>query len=731
MNRIHRVLWCEARRAWVVASELSKARGKRPRSRSRVAPTLTARFLLSGAALLAWPAASADLYWDADGGGVNLGGAGTWNLTSPFWNTSGNAAAGPFTVWNNGNLDNAIFQGTAATVTLGVPITVHNLTFNVHNYTLTGSTLTLAGTAPTIHNPGNTTINSIVAGTAGLTKTGTGALTLGGINTFSGGIALNAGALLAATDAALGAASNNIVTAAGTSVRLGISGATNTSRMVTIGTGGTLTLEGAAVGSALITGDGNLNLATGLTLSNDNNSYTGTTRFNSCNGVCSTYFTSIADLGLPSALGAPTTVENGTILFAQSSQYSDNAIYIGTGHSSNRNWSLLGDAAVIRNQGTGTLTLTGNISSTVGAAFAADDADIALLGVLSGNNYSFNGNAGRTITLAGANTYTGATVVSGVTVLVPVLADAGVNSSFGAGTQVNLGASGVVSYTGAGTTTDRTWIPQGAASILNDGTGALTLSGDLSFVAGNPVDQLTLGGTFGGINTFSGVISGAGNLIGNGAGTWTLSAANTHTGTVTVESGTLQAGNAQALGTPTGVIVNGGTLDLNDHDFEFPTLEGTGGNVDLGTGNLTLSPGSGNADGAELIEGGHRESGGYFVEPTVFRNVPPSARIAQEEIFGPVLAVIPFDDIQDAIRIANDTRYGLLAYAWTASLPTGLKLANGLRSPVIVNAAEPTGEGPGDAFSIEPAGQSGLGVEGGVAGLESYYRRQLVWVNFG
>jgi acyl-CoA reductase-like NAD-dependent aldehyde dehydrogenase len=143
---------------------------------------------------------------------------------------------------------------------------------------------------------------------------------------------------------------------------------------------------------------------------------------------------------------------------------------------------------------------------------------------------------------------------------------------------------------------------------------------------------------------------------------------------------------------------------------------------------------SGHADGAELIEGGHRvrtESGGYFVEPTVFRNVPPSARIAQEEIFGPVLAVIPFDDIQDAIRIANDTRYGLLAYAWTASLPTGLKLANGLRSPVIVNAAEPTGEGPGDAFSIEPAGQSGLGVEGGVAGLESYYRRQLVWVNFG
>src|SRR5690606_9229900 len=61
-------------------------------------------------------------------------------------------------------------------------------------------------------------------------------------------------------------------------------------------------------------------------------------------------------------------------------------------------------------------------------------------------------------------------------------------------------------------------------------------------------------------------------------------------------------------------------------------------------------------DGAELVTGGRRalpESGGYFVEPTIFRNVPPNARIAREEIFGPVLSIIPFEDEAEAVRIAN------------------------------------------------------------------------------
>lgn len=138
------------------------------------------------------------------------------------------------------------------------------------------------------------------------------------------------------------------------------------------------------------------------------------------------------------------------------------------------------------------------------------------------------------------------------------------------------------------------------------------------------------------------------------------------------------------------------------------------------------------ADGAELAVGGHRallESGGYFVEPTIFRNVSPSARIAQEEIFGPVLSVIPFETEEEAIRIANGTRYALSAYVWTSNLSTGMRVAKAIRSMVLVNSAAPVGEGAGYASSFEPAGQSGIGVEGGLAGVESYLRRQTIWIN--
>jgi len=136
------------------------------------------------------------------------------------------------------------------------------------------------------------------------------------------------------------------------------------------------------------------------------------------------------------------------------------------------------------------------------------------------------------------------------------------------------------------------------------------------------------------------------------------------------------------------------------------------------------------AEGAQLVAGGRRvmeDSGGYFVEPSLFRDVSPTARIAQEEIFGPVLSVIPFEDEPEAIRIANNTIYGLAAYVWTANLSTALRVAKGVRSVVLVNAVAPIGEGPGHAGSWEPVGQSGVGTEGGLAGLESYLRRQLVW----
>ena len=144
---------------------------------------------------------------------------------------------------------------------------------------------------------------------------------------------------------------------------------------------------------------------------------------------------------------------------------------------------------------------------------------------------------------------------------------------------------------------------------------------------------------------------------------------------------------------------------------------------------------SGKEDGADLVCGGDKvnnEKNGNYIKPTAFINVPETAKIAREEIFGPVLSVMGFNDTDDAIRLANSTSYGLAAYVWTNDSRKGLKIANNVNTAVTcLNAAAPAGEGAGHAFSAEPYGMSGTGTEGGMDGLESFCRRHFLWVNHG
>ncbi|QCB56106.1 autotransporter outer membrane beta-barrel domain-containing protein [Sphingopyxis sp. PAMC25046] len=569
------------------------------------------RRLLCGASLAAVlacapvAAQAEDRYWDANGTAVGSGGTGTWNLGNLNWSPNADGVSGPFVEpWVNGDLDNAIFGGTAGTVTVGAPVTVGNITFSSAGYVLNGSTITLGGPGSTITTVGSGTINSVVAGSNGLTKAGNGALVLNGVNSFTGDININAGSLYAAADSALGAGGNNIFTAAASNVRLSIGGA-STARTVTIGNGGNLILEGSGAGSALITGNGSVSVAaSGVTMSNDASTYTGRTVFSGCNGVCSVRFTSIGDLGQASSLGAPVTVEDGTIVFNQSSQYSDSVIYLGDGDSSNRNWDINGNNAIIRNQGTGTLALTGDIDISVSGTFNAETADIHLLGALSGGAYGFAASAGRSIELGDANSFTGQAALAGE-IRLGKLADIGSESSLGAGTTILLN-NGTLGYTGAGDASNREWLINGAANIIrNDGTGALDLSGALAFNAANPnPDTLTFGGSFAGTNFFSGVMSGNGNIVADSAGTWVLGGANVQRGTVTVNGGTLRAGVAGAFGNATGFVVNGGTLDLGGFDLVAPSLTGSGGTVALGASTLTVKAAAAQSFGGSIAGSG-------------------------------------------------------------------------------------------------------------------------------
>ncbi|TPI21035.1 autotransporter-associated beta strand repeat-containing protein [Mesorhizobium sp. B4-1-1] len=572
---------------------------------SAAAPVL--RGALVSAALLAGlgavPAGAADLYWDVNGTAVGLGGTGAWNTSSLFWNPSSDGVTGPMASWNNAAVggDNAFFNGTAGTVTLAGPMTAHNLAFGVAGYTIAGSTLTLTGTTPTISIAGTTTISSVIAG-SGFTKVGAGGLTLTGANTFTGDITVSAGALGLASDASLGAAGNGVSLANGTSI--GSTSALAASRVVTIVSGRAVAGSGAL--TARFTGAGGLQVLG--TISNDANDYTGQTVF----GQGTNGFTSVADLGVASSLGAPTDAASGTVTVSAGGGVGGNLVYSGDGDSSNRNWRFNNTSSggnYLQNLGTGTLTLTGGILA--GGAygltmnFSAASGDMDLLGVISSSvarAIAFTGNAGRIITLGGANTYTGPTTINTITVKAATLANSGANSSFGTGNTINFGG-GTLSYTGTGAATDRTLTISGSSTISNDGTGALSFSGPTSFVAGGVADTLTLGGSFAGANTFSGVISGAGNLTMNGAGTWVVSGSNTFTGTTTVQSGTLTAGSSAAFGPSNPLVVNGGTLDLGGFDITARSLAGTGGTVDLGSNNLTVNGTSGSATYAGVITG--------------------------------------------------------------------------------------------------------------------------------
>jgi fibronectin-binding autotransporter adhesin len=592
--------------------------------RATVSPALVAGFI----AITILPSHSATLTWDISpgtvgaGNGTVTGGAGAWDTTPTLGNWTTDDGANNV-AWNNATLDGAIFGGTGGTVTQA-GVAVNNITFNGTGYTVAGGTLTMGGAAPKITTNSDATVSSVLAGTAGLTKDGSGILSIPTKATYTGGTIVNAGVLnLTGGGGAGGTIRETVTVNNGATLRINTGDATGygtgTDRLATINInqGSTLNINVTAnqtLGNAVINLSGGA--ITGVSGSNLDFFQTASGLNSLASPVTST--SSGTKLQIRQAAGLTINTAAGTtpsgIDFDISSVISSSGSFptaplIKAGNGTLRlNGSNTYTGATTINAGT---LILGAAGTSQNSDFTVNNAGTVLRLPTTGKTLkSLTLNTGSALDIAAnktaTTTITNALTTSGTVTLRPLFTDvpgAGDIYNLATATSAASGATYTVDTSGFGTSrvtatatasgsTLQLTIGTGAANLIwnNDaGTGIWNLNAAANFNnSGSPdvfksLDGVTFDGTAPGSITLAGALapslvtvnSGAGSdytfsgtgsiasgtLVKSGSSTLTVNTSNSHSGT-TLNGGVFNANAPTATGNGV-TTVNGGVLNAN------------------------------------------------------------------------------------------------------------------------------------------------------------------------